>query len=111
MGSTQASRDRERDARLNRVAARRVALDPERAQRERRIDEAVVDLEEALGRREDARALIREAEAAAGAALEALAQEKVTARQVQALCGLEGASIKRLRAAAAALVARDVESQ
>ena len=66
----QAGRDRARDARLKAARERRLKLDPEQLARERRIDEASVDVEVAWEERAHAEQALADAELAAAAAIE-----------------------------------------
>lgn len=93
----QAGRVRARDARLKAARARRLELDPEQVARERRIDEATVDVEVAWEGRTAAEGAIKDAEVAAAAAIERLLEEKLAIRDLVRLTGLDQATIRRLR--------------
>ena len=58
----QAGRDRARDARLKAARERRLKLDPDQLARERRIDEASVDVEVAWEERAQAEQAVADAE-------------------------------------------------
>lgn len=66
----QAGRDRARDARLKAARERRLKLDPDQLVRERRIDEASVDVEVAWEERAQAEQAVVDAEIAAAAAID-----------------------------------------
>lgn len=72
-------------------------LDPEQVARERRIDEAAVDVELAWEKRAQAEQIVAEAEAAAAAAIERLLDERLAVREVIRLTGLEATVVRRLR--------------
>lgn len=101
MGSkaTQAQgvRDRARDARLKAARERRLKLDPDQLARERRIDEASVDVEVAWEERGQAEQAVKDAEVAAAAAIERLLAEKLAVKDVVKLTGLDQATVRRLR--------------
>lgn len=101
MGSkaTQAQgvRDRARDARLKAARERRLKLDPDQLARERRIDEASVDVEVAWEDRAQAEQAVKDAEVAASAAIERLLAEKLAVKDVVKLTGLDQATVRRLR--------------
>ena len=100
MGKTaqaQAGRDRARDARLKAARERRLQLDPDQIARERRIDEAAVDVEVAWEERTQAEQAVTEAEAAAAAAIERLAAEKLAVKDIVQLTGLDQTTVRRLR--------------
>ena len=90
-------RDRARDARLKAARERRLRLDPDQLARERRIDEAVVDVEVAWEERARAEQAVVEAELAAAAAIERLLAEKLAVKEVGQLTGLDQATLRRLR--------------
>ena len=92
-----AGRDRARDSRLKAVQARRRALDPLTLAREQRIDEAVLDLEDAWSSRGEALIAVERAETSATSAIRRLAKEGVPASEVAHLSGLELATVRRLR--------------
>ena len=93
----QAVRDRARDARLNAARERRLKLDPDQLARERRIDEASVDVEVAWEDRAQAEQAVKDAEVAAAAAIERLLAEKLAVKDVVKLTGLDQATVRRLR--------------
>lgn len=93
----QAGRDRARDARLKAARERRLKLDPDQLARERRIDEASVDVEVAWEDRAQAEEAVVDAEVAAAAAIERLLAERLAVKDVVQLTGLDQATIRRLR--------------
>lgn len=93
----QAGRDRARDARLKAARERRLKMDPDQVARERRIDEASVDVEVAWEGRAQAEQAVADAEAATAAAIERLVAEKLTVKDVVQLTGLDQATVRRLR--------------
>lgn len=93
----QAGRDRARDARLKAARERRLKLDPDQLARERRIDEASVDVEVAWEERAQAEQAVADAELAAAAAIERLLAERLAVKDVVQLTGLDQATIRRLR--------------
>lgn len=93
----QAGRDRARDARLKAARERRLKLDPDQLARERRIDEASVDVEVAWEERAQAEQAITDAEIAAAAAIERLVAERLAVKDVMQLTGLDQATVRRLR--------------
>jgi hypothetical protein len=93
----QAGRDRARDARLKAARERRLQLDPDQIARERRIDEAAVDVEVAWEERTQAERAVTEAELAAAAAIERLVAEKLAVKDIVQLTGLDQAMVRRLR--------------
>lgn len=93
----QAGRDRARDARLKAARDRRLKLDPDQLARERRIDEASVDVEVAWEERAQAEQAITDAEIAAAAAIERLVAERLAVKDVMQLTGLDQATVRRLR--------------
>jgi hypothetical protein len=93
----QAVRDRARDARLKAARERRLKLDPDQLARERRIDEASVDVEVAWEDRAQAEQAVKDAEVAAAAAIERLLAEKLAVKDVVKLTGLDQATVRRLR--------------
>lgn len=104
MGKTEQAltgRDRARDARLKAARERRLRLDPDQLAREKRIDEAVVDVEVAWEERARAEQDVTDAEVAAAAAIERLVGEKLAVKDVAKLTGLDQATLRRLRQAAA----------
>lgn len=84
----QAGRDRARDARLRAARERRLNLDPDQLARERRIDEAAVDVEVACEERARAEHAVTDAGVAAAAAIERLLAEKLAVKDVVQLTGL-----------------------
>ena len=93
----QAVRDRARDSRLKGARERRLKLDPDQLARDRRIDEASVDVEVAWEDRAEAEQAIADAEVAAAAAIERLLAEKLAVKDVVQLTGLDQATVRRLR--------------
>src|SRR3954468_23876378 len=93
----QAGRDRARDARLKAARERRLRLDPDQIARERRIDEAAVDVEVAWEERAQAEQAVAEAEVATAAAIERLVAEKLAVKDIVQLTGLDQATVRRLR--------------
>lgn len=93
----QAGRDRARDARLKAARERRLKLDPDQLARERRIDEASVDVEVAWEERAQAEQAVTDAEIAAAAAIERLVAERLAVKDVMQLTGLDPATVRRLR--------------
>jgi len=81
------------------VAARerRLLLDPDQAAHERRIDEAIVDVEIAWEQRAAAEEAVRTAEASAARAVERLAEERVSTAEVATLTGIDHTVLRRLR--------------
>jgi len=92
-----AGRDRARDARLKAARERRLQLDPDQLARERRIDEASVDVEVAWEERAQAEQAVTDAEIAAAAAIERLLAERLAVKDVMQLTGLDQAAVRRLR--------------
>ena len=92
-----AGRDRARDSRLKAARERRLKLDPDQLARERRIDEAAVDVEFAWEKRAQAEQAVTDAEIAAAAAIERLLAEKLAVKDVMQLTGLDQATVRRLR--------------
>ena len=93
----QAGRDRARDARLKAARERRLKLDPDQLTRERRIDEAAVDVEVAWEERAQAEQAAADAEVAAAAAIERLLAERLAVKDVVHLTGLDQTTVRRLR--------------
>ncbi|MAO79116.1 MAG: hypothetical protein CMH82_00340 [Nocardioides sp.] len=93
----QAARDRARDARLKAARERRLKLDPDQLARERRIDEASVDVEVAWENRAQAEQAVTDAEIAAAAAIERLLAERLAVKDVMQLTRLDQATVRRLR--------------
>lgn len=92
----QVGRDRVRDARLKAARERRLKLDPDQLARDRRIDEALVDVEVAWEERSQAEQAVTDAEVAAAAAIERLLAERLAAKEVVQLTGLDQATVRRL---------------
>jgi hypothetical protein len=94
-----AGRDRARDARLDAARERRLKLDPDQLARERRIDEASVDVdvEVAWEERAQAEQALADAEVAAAAAVKRLVAEQLAVKDVVRLTGLDQATVRRLR--------------
>jgi hypothetical protein len=92
-----AGRDRARDARLKAARERRLKLDPDQLARDRRIDEASVDVEVAREERAQAEQALADAEGAAAAAIERLLAERLAVKDVVQLTGLDQATVRRLR--------------
>lgn len=76
---------------------RRLQLDPGQLARERRIDEASVDVEVAWEERTQAEQALSDAEVAAAAAIERLISERLAVKDVVHLTGLDQATVRRLR--------------
>ena len=91
------TRHRMRAQRLAEARERRRRLDPAQVARERRIDEAAVDVEEAWEARAAAQAAGQAAELAAAGAIERLVGEKLTVGDVSALTGIDPGTVRRLR--------------
>lgn len=96
-GKALKARERTRESRLVKARERRLQLDPERMTRDRRIDEAVVDLEDARESLAEATAEQAAAELRMAAAVERLLAEKLTMGEVGQLTGLEQPLLRRLR--------------
>jgi hypothetical protein len=93
----QAGRDRARESRLKAARERRRQLDPDKLARDKRIDEATVDVEVAWEARAEAERAVEAAEAAAADAVERLVGERLAAADVVKLTGLDQATVRRLR--------------
>ena len=93
----QAVRDRARDARLAAARERRLRLDPDQLARERRIDDATVDVEVAWEERARAKQAVTDAEVAAAGAIERLLAEKLAVKEIVQLTGFDQATVRRLR--------------
>ena len=91
------TRHRMRAQRLAEARERRRRLDPAQVARERRIDEAAVDVEEAWEARAAAQAAGQAAELAAAGAIERLVGEKLTVGDVSSLTGIDTSTVRRLR--------------
>lgn len=106
----QTGRDRARDARLKAARERRLQLDPDQIARERRIDEAAVDVEVAWEERAQAEQAVTDAEVATAAAIERLVAEKLAVKDIVQLTGLDQATVRRLRQLGTEEEAADVAS-
>ena len=95
----QAGRNRARENKLRAARERRLHLDPEQVVRDKRIDEASVDVEVAMEARAEAERQVGVAETAAAAAVERLLRERLSVRDVMKLTGLDQATLRRLRQA------------
>lgn len=93
----QAGRDRARDARLKAAGERRLKLDPDQVARERRIDEASVDVEVVWEQRAQAEQAVVVAEVAAATAIKRLLGERLGIKDVVHLTGLDQVTVRRLR--------------
>jgi hypothetical protein len=83
-----------------RARKRRIALDYDRAAREKRIEAAAAEAILALGAREDATGQVRAAEVLAGDALQRIIAEGVKAGGAARLCHLSVGEVHRFRRAA-----------
>jgi len=99
----QAGRDRARESRLKSARERRLRLDPDQVSREKRIDEAVVDVDVAWESRAEAERAVEAAEVEAAAAVERLLDERLSVGDVVKLTGLDQVTVRRLRQAKATL--------
>jgi len=99
----QAGRDRARQTRLMGARERRLRLDPGQLAREKRIDEAAVDVELAWEARAEAQRAVKSAEVAAAAAVERLLDERLTVGDVVNLTALDQPIVRRLRKAKASI--------
>ena len=93
----QAGRVRARDSRLKAAQERRRQLDPDQLAREKRIDEATVDVEVAWEARSQAERAVQAAEVAAATAVDRLLRERLSVSDVVKLTGLDKPTIRRLR--------------
>ena len=93
----QAGRRRARDARLKAARERRLRLNPAQLAREKRIDEAAVDVEVAWENRTAAEQALADAEVTAAAAIGRLLDERLAVKDVAQLTGLDHATVRRLR--------------
>jgi hypothetical protein len=93
----QAGRGRARDSRLKAARERRVRLDPNQLAREKRIDEAAVDVEVAWEMRSKAEQDVTVAESRAAEAIARLLAERLVVKDVVRLTGLDHATLRRLR--------------
>lgn len=91
------SRQRARERRLVKVRDRRLHLDPERAERDRRIDEATLDLEDGRDALAKARGAQNAAELRMAVAVRRLVADGLTIAEVSGLTGLEQPLLRRLR--------------
>tara|TARA_B100000678_G_scaffold160515_1_gene134195 strand:- start:17 stop:340 length:324 start_codon:yes stop_codon:yes gene_type:complete len=82
---------------LKAARERRLKLDPDQLARERRIDEASVDVEVAWENRAQAEQAVTDAEIAAAAAIERLLAERLAVKDVMQLTRLDQATVRRLR--------------
>lgn len=98
----QAGRKRARESRLQAARERRLRLDPDQVARERRIDQAAVDVELAWEARDAARRAVEAAETAGAAAVARLLAERLGVGEVVKLTGLDQATVRRLRQLTAA---------
>jgi hypothetical protein len=96
-GQAQAGRDRARESRLKAARERRRQLDPDQLARDKRIDEATVDVEVAWEARAAAERAVEAAETTAAAAVERLVGERLSAADMVKLTGLDQATVRRLR--------------
>lgn len=96
-GAAVAGRQRAREARLAAASRRRLQLDPEKAARNKRIDEATLDVEDAWTQRAQAEAAVLDAERAVARGVTGLLAEKLTLVEIAGLTGLEIAVVRRLR--------------
>jgi hypothetical protein len=94
---TQSGRDRARDTRLKAARERRLRLDPDQLARDKRIDEATVDVELAWEARAAAERAVTSAEIAAAAAIERLLNERLSVTDVVKLTSLDQPTLRRLR--------------
>jgi hypothetical protein len=94
---SQTGRDRARESRLKAARERRRQLDPDQLARDKRIDDATVDVEVAWEARAEAERAVEASEAEAAAAVERLVAERLSAADVVKLTGLDLATVRRLR--------------
>lgn len=92
-----AGRQRRREARLAKARQKRLQLDPKRAARDKRIDEATLDIEDAWTQRAHAEAAVVDADRTAARGVACLLAEKLTLTEIADLAGLEIALVHRLR--------------
>lgn len=95
----QAGRNRARAKRLKAAQERRLHLDPDQVARDKRIDEATVDVEVAWEARAQAEQAVSDAVSAAAAAVECLLGERLSVGDVAKLTGMEPSTLRRLRKA------------
>ena len=93
----QGGRNRARENRLKAARERRLKLDPHRVARDKRVDEATVDVALAWEARAEAERELGVAEGAAAAAVERLLRERLSIADVVKLTGLDPATVRRLR--------------
>lgn len=105
----QKGRARARQARIESARKRRLELDTDRLDRERRIDEGVADIAETWESRTQAETAIQAAEKRAAAAIEKLRAEHLSLSEIAHLCACDRRTIIRLRTAHAVIL--DPESQ
>jgi hypothetical protein len=79
---------------------RRIAMDYDRATRDKRVEANAAEAILALGEREDAAGQVRLAEVRAGYALQRIIAEEVKVAGVAQLCALSVGEVQRLRRAA-----------
>ena len=91
------SRSKKRAALIEAARQRRRELDPEAVARERRIDEAIVDLEEAWHTRLDALERVGQAEEAVSEALRRLAAENLTVPSIAQIIRVDAAELRSSR--------------
>jgi hypothetical protein len=91
------SRQRAREQRLASARERRRRLDSDRLAREQRIDEATVDVEDALAARSEAWSAVHAAELAAAAGIDRLVSERLSVADIVDLTGLDQSTVRRLR--------------
>lgn len=92
-----AGRARARESRLKAASERRRRLDPDQLARERRIDEATVDVEVAWEARAEGERAMETAELKAASAVERLFVERLTVGDVMNLTGLDQRTVRGLR--------------
>jgi len=95
----QAGRDRARESRLKAARERRLRLHPDQVARDKRIDEATVDVELAWEARAAAERAVGSAELAAAAAVGRLLGQRLSVADVVKLTGLDQPTVRRLRQA------------
>jgi len=96
-GATVKTRQRSRVARLAEARERRLGLDPERAAREQRIDEATLEVQDARDTHADAQAAALVAQQAVARGLARLFAERLTQTEIASLTNLDLATVRRLR--------------
>ncbi len=85
---------------LEQARLRRITLDQERDERDRRIEEGAADVLMLLEQRAEAQQVLERANTAIGAALARIAQDETSPERIAALCDLEVGEVKRLMRAA-----------